>query len=361
MDDGGEKAWEFFLLKSLRITYRGQDLEPLTGRWKRELLAWLLLHPGINDRATVAGQIWPGDSDSDARRKLRQTLKDLNDELGKDFADVVFTSRSHIGLPEGISVWVDVRSIEELVEKADVETVVALTEAELMPEISSEWIDPARVRHQAAVVTQLERLAARAELRDDPQAARRFTSRWVDLRPAAETPRRELVRRLVKAEESAEASAAAMELLSLLRDLGLPPSKETQAVLAELHEAPEAEPKPLVATRDALLVRLGAGDQRIAIQAAQALASTALQRSEGIPCLPIAVEADIHADEPCLQIRTGAGRQRDVRMSLPTARDLLADPDQFLISVLCQLFDLPEDNLETADSLVCRVHEFPDP
>lgn len=361
MNDGRGKPWEFFLLKNLKIVHRGQELKPLTGRWKRGLLAFLLLHPGTHDRATVAGRIWPGDADSDALRKLRQTLKDLNDELGDDLGDVVVASRTQIGVPEGVSVWVDVHSVEELIENADVEAAVDLTEAELMPEISSEWIDAARVRHQATVVSQLEHLSTRAELRGDLDVALRFTSRWVDLCPHVETPRRELLRRLAKAEEFAGASAAATDLLTLLRDLGLQPSKETRAVLASLHQVPEAEPKPLATSRDALLVRLGAGDERIAIQAAQALAAAALTCSEGTPCLPLTAAADVDATEPCLRIRTVAGSQREVRLSLPTVRDLLADPDRFLTSVLCQLFDLSEDNLETASSLVARIRELPAP
>lgn len=117
MNGGGGETWKFFLLRTLAVTYRGQERDPVTGQRKRELLAWLLLHPGLHDRTTVAGQIWLGDSDSDARRKLRQTLKDLIDVLGEEFGDVIFTSRTQIGLPENASVWVDTHSIEELVEK----------------------------------------------------------------------------------------------------------------------------------------------------------------------------------------------------------------------------------------------------
>lgn len=50
--------------------------------------------------------------------------------------------------------------------------MLALAEAELMPEISSEWIDAARTRHATAVVSLLERLATRAEFQDDLEAAR---------------------------------------------------------------------------------------------------------------------------------------------------------------------------------------------
>jgi hypothetical protein len=94
----------------------------------------------------------------------------------------------------------------------------------------------------------------------------------------------------------------------------------------------------------------------MALEAAQALAVAALGRSEDDPCLPLEVEVDPEADDSALLVRSAAGHQ-EVRVSLKAARDLLADPDRFLVSILCRLFDLPENLADGAAGLVSRVSE----
>lgn len=345
--------WKFFVLRNLTVTHADQALDPITGRGKRELLAWLVLHPGIHDRTTVAGQIWMEDSDSVARRKLRQALKALLDALGPDFSELVSRSQAQVGIPKTSSVWVDVHALEELAEEGGLDAILDITEAELMPELSTEWITPHRVAHAQAVIAMLERLANRAELRGEMGVARTLTSRWVDLSPSAETPRREMVRRLIEMEDVAGASVAAEELLSTLRERGLKPSPETLAVLAELHREPSSVQEDPSKGRDALLVRLGSSDQKVAVQAAHALAVESLRRDEHGTCLPLTVETD--PDAPALRIRAGIASLREVKESLATVRDLLPEPDRFLAHVLQRLFEVPDLAPTAARDVISRV------
>src|SRR5436309_712079 len=94
---------------------------PESGR-ARALLAWLALNPGMHPRGKLASLFWPDVLDSSARASLRSAMWALRRALGDSECHLVAT-RDRVGLED---VEVDVREVDALVEKGELEPAAAL-------------------------------------------------------------------------------------------------------------------------------------------------------------------------------------------------------------------------------------------
>src|SRR3977135_4647589 len=79
------------------------------------LLAWLALHPGVHDRATLAAGFWRDVLDSSARASLRSAVWALRRALGPD-GTIVVAGRERLGLDPEAAVWVDTRAFDAPVD-----------------------------------------------------------------------------------------------------------------------------------------------------------------------------------------------------------------------------------------------------
>ena len=81
----------------------------------------------------------------------------------------------------------------------------------------------------------LATLAEQAEAAGDLDAAVRWTRRRLEVEPLAEEAHRDLIRRLARAGDRPAAMTAATALADRLRrELGVPPSPETRALLEDI-------------------------------------------------------------------------------------------------------------------------------
>ena len=222
-------------------------------RRARSLLGWLALHPGMHPRSEVAGRFWPDVLDSSARKSLRTELVAVRHALGAAGEGVLVATRDTVGLV-GDAVFVDAREFERLVREGRLEEAVELCDGELLPGLDEEWVYEARESHRHRFGDVLERLAADAEAAGALEDAIRISRRRVELDPLREDAHRELIRRLIAAEEVAAARVAFDDLARRLR--------------AELHVAPSRETRRLLEAIHAHARRSRAGDSRVAAAAA---------------------------------------------------------------------------------------------
>src|SRR5207302_10339350 len=107
-----------------------------------------------------------------------------------------------------------------------------------------EWAIEARDEHVHRLAGAFESVAAAA---DDPAEAVRLTRAEVALDALAEAPNRRLIERLAANGDRAAALSAARQFAERLRtQLGIPPSRETRALLDDLRraETPPVSPPP---------------------------------------------------------------------------------------------------------------------
>src|SRR6478752_2235145 len=86
------------LLGELWAEVDGRTVSPPASRRAWSLLAWLALHPGEHQRATLAARFWPGVLDSSARASLRSAAWALRRALGPAADGALTGGRDRIGL-----------------------------------------------------------------------------------------------------------------------------------------------------------------------------------------------------------------------------------------------------------------------
>ena len=204
-------------------------------RRARSLLGWLALHPGMHPRSEVAGRFWPDVLESSARKSLRTELVAVRHALGAAGEGVLVATRDTVGLV-GDDVCVDAREYERLVREGRLEAAVELCEGELLPGLDEEWVYDARESHRRRFGDVLECLAADAEAAGALEDAVRISRRRVGLDPLREDAHRQLIRRLIAAEEVSAARVAFDDLARRLRaELHVAPSRETRRLLEAVH------------------------------------------------------------------------------------------------------------------------------
>jgi DNA-binding SARP family transcriptional activator len=221
---------EVRLTGALALRADGAELAPPASRRARSVLAYLALHPGRHGRAQLAAHFWPDVLDESARTSLRAALSELRRALGPA-ADQLLAGRDSVALEAAV----DTRAFAAALEAGDAAAALAASRGPILDGFDDDWAHDARRAHAERLAEALERLAAEAE----PSEAIRLTREQVALDPLAEEPNRRLVERLAAAGDRAAALAAGDRFAERLRgSLGIPPSRETRALLDELRRAP---------------------------------------------------------------------------------------------------------------------------
>src|SRR3954452_23008742 len=223
------------LLGELQAEADGEPIAMPASRRAWALLAWLALHPGEHARGAVAARFWPDVLDSSARASLRSALWELRRALGDDAA--LTAGRDRIAL----RCETDLAEFDAHVAAGRLEDAVALHRGPLLADLDDDWVLEARDEHAERLGAALARLAAAAER---PADAVGWARRRLALDPLDEDAARDLMRRLADAGDRPGALAAYDRLSDRLRSaLGLAPSAETRALVAEVRaEAPAERP-----------------------------------------------------------------------------------------------------------------------
>ncbi len=227
---------EVRLTGRLALRANGEALAPPASRRARAVLAYLALHPGSHRRAQLAARFWPDVLDESARTSLRAALTELRRALGPA-ADHLRAGRETVAL-EGA---VDTRAFAAALDAGDAAAALEASRAPILDGFDDDWALDARQTHAQRLADALEQLASTA----DPAEAIRLTREQVALDPLAEEPNRHLIERQASAGDRAAALATGERFTERLRgSLGIPPSRETRALLDELRRMPATPVTP---------------------------------------------------------------------------------------------------------------------
>jgi DNA-binding SARP family transcriptional activator len=230
------------LLGGLRAAVDGRAVELPADARARELLGWLALSPGLHARSALAGRLRPDVAEEHARKTLRDAVYELRRALGPGARDLVVATRDRVGLA-GEGVAVDVREFRRLRAAGELEAAAERGAGELLAGLDAEWALRARDEHAADLGEVLAALAARARDAGDLPGAVAWARRRAELDPLAEEPHRDLVGLLAAGGDRAAAlTAAAAFAERLRRELGVPPSAATRALVDGIRRGDVAAP-----------------------------------------------------------------------------------------------------------------------
>jgi DNA-binding SARP family transcriptional activator/tetratricopeptide (TPR) repeat protein len=200
----------------------------------RELLGWLVVAPGLHARSTLAGRLRPDVVEESARKTLRDAVYELRRALGPGGRDAVVATRERVGLqPELVEA--DLWEFRRHVAAGELEAAVDGRTGELLAGMDADWVLRARDEHAAELARVLAALAEESEAAGDLDAAVRWTRGRLEVEPLAEEAHRDLIRRLARAGDRPAALTAATALAERLRrELGVPPSAETRALVEDV-------------------------------------------------------------------------------------------------------------------------------
>ena len=237
---------ELRLAGGLALRSDDREIAPPASKRARALLAYLALNPGPQPRGRLAARFWPDVLDESARTSLRVALTELRHALGPAAGSVVAT-RDTVAL-EGPDLSVDTRAFQRALAEGDPVRALEACSAPILDGFDEEWALEARDEHAHRLGQALEQAAV---LADDSAEAVRLTRAQVALDPLAEAPNRRLIERLATMGDRSAALSAGRQFTERLRgQLGIPPSRETRALLADLRRGvPALVPPPPSLTR----------------------------------------------------------------------------------------------------------------
>jgi DNA-binding SARP family transcriptional activator len=244
------------LLGEQRLTRQGTDLAA-GGSRVVELLAYLVLHPGIQvPRAVLAGTFWPDTPQPQAMTNLRRELHNLRLLLGG--LEVLGMSDGAIGwVPRpGLSVDVHLFATERAAALlaaqahdpagflAHAQAALQEYRGDLMPGNYSDWVPEPRERILRECTALCDQTAAALSASGEGQRALEVAGRRVTIQPLEEVGYRGLIRAHLALGDLPAALHAFHRCAEVLeRELGVSPAAETRMLLgADL--APPSERLP---------------------------------------------------------------------------------------------------------------------
>ncbi len=179
MDDAARSGLRIHLLGQPRFSYNGEPYAFHSRPRALALLAFLLMHRGAHlTRDLAAFTLWPDESETEARGKLRRHLHQLSIALPKCAVPYVASKEDAIWWNEAAGVWVDVDEFERCVaDETRWPQAIALYEGDLAPAVYDDWIAPIRERLRRQYVGTLERLLFRARSRREFAIATAYAER----------------------------------------------------------------------------------------------------------------------------------------------------------------------------------------
>ena len=317
---------EIHLLGHYDVRRDGAPVQ-IPSRQAQSLLAYLVLTAGTaHRREKLAGLLWPDATEANARAYLRQALWRLRKALHASADDYFTSDELSIGFDPGSSFWLDTLALDGRPTQTEPNSIGELMlsldvyRGELLPGFYDDWAMIERDRLQAV----FERKARL--LLDGLTEARRWpelldwAERWIALGGAPEPAYRALMRAQAGLGDISGVRAAFQRCeAALSKDLGVPPSAETRALLQALTtaSAEPARPRPtgaasglppqptpfvgrereleqtagLLRNPDCRLLSLigpgGIGKTRLALQAARQAAEAGLF-ADGVAFVPLA-------------------------------------------------------------------------
>lgn len=247
------------LLGGFQLERDGRALPPIPAVAGRSLLAYVLLDDGrSHPREVVSGALWPDLDEPKARRRLSQTLWQIQTVLGdgEETGAYLLTSPSGIRFNGDADLWVDVREFEESLDRAarepggalrSLERAVELYRGDLLAGFYDDWFALERERLSMRYLGAIEQLVAVHKGSGRYERALQHARRLSLHDPFRESAHREVMRLSHLLGRSHEAMAQYEVLESLLREeIGVEPSAETRALAIEIRELQTKGVRPFV-------------------------------------------------------------------------------------------------------------------
>ena len=192
------------------------------------LLAWLAIE-GPTSRARLCALLFPGVNDATARNSLRQRLFKLKKKLDANLV----AGEAVLQLAPDVAIELD----------GDGELLAGVDAADL--DEMGEWLIAQRDKRRATRSGALAAAAERAEAAGELAAALEHASQLAQLLPESEHAHRRVIRlHYLRGDRAAALAAYESCRAALARSLGVAPSRETEQLLATIHDA--RTPLPVV-------------------------------------------------------------------------------------------------------------------
>jgi TolB-like protein/DNA-binding SARP family transcriptional activator/Tfp pilus assembly protein PilF len=258
-DEPASGAFRLCLLGPFSLTGPGGETIEIGSKKNRLLLAMLASGPDRSmSRDALAGMLWAGRGDEQAKNSLRQALAVLRKELkGQDGAFFAGLDGAVALDPDRIAIDADLFLKDaELGTRASLERAVPLWRGPFLADASApepeieEWLSERREYFNTRYIAAMDRLAPLL----DGAARINMARRLVQADTLREGSHRQLMEAYLAAGEKAQALRHYDQLRKLLREeLGVEPSPETQMLRDRIAAtgngvSPPAPPQPTVST-----------------------------------------------------------------------------------------------------------------
>jgi DNA-binding SARP family transcriptional activator len=241
-----------------------QALDGLDARKIQELFCYLLLHRDHSlPRETLASILWPETTTTQSKKNLRQALWQLQSALGSQSEPandrLLLVDQDWVQLNSEADLWLDVAEFEQvfnLVQKTSgqemdssiaqlLEKTVQFYQGPLLEGWYQDWCLLERERLQSMYLAMLDKLMSFSEVHYDYETGLLYGMRIMCYDRARERTHRRMMRLYYLLGDRAEAlrqyerCAAALD-----EELGISPSKSTQALYKQIQVDQLDEPSP---------------------------------------------------------------------------------------------------------------------
>ena len=258
-------------LGTFAVQLDGQKLSRFRSSNVQGLLVYLALQANhAFARDSLATLFWPEQSDSTARKNLRQALYQLRkvlDDSDKNEQSFLLVSRRSIQFNPQSNFVLDVAQFLTALDEGDLATAVSHYTADLLPGFTcdslefEEWLRSERERLRGLALAAMSKLGARYLRNGHVEDAQTIARQQIKHEPWSESANQQLIEALALSGNRTAALAQFEQFQEILADeLGVSPSNETFDLIARI-ENDELQPidPNLIAGRFTLEDEIGRG------------------------------------------------------------------------------------------------------
>jgi DNA-binding SARP family transcriptional activator len=237
------------LFGRLVVRFDGQSLSGFDAGKVQEVLAYLLLSKAPQPRESLASVIWGECHTAQARKNLRQTLwqiqQNFDSQLGSDTAGIIHVDGEWIGIPSDADLWLDVGVFDQTFasvrglpgaqmneqQAESLQKAIELYQGDLLCNCYQDWCLVERERLQNHRLVMLSKLMEYHEHRGDFEMGIVYGNQILVCDCAREHTHRQLMRLHYLAGDRSAALRQYQRCVSTLKDeLGVGPSARTQSL-----------------------------------------------------------------------------------------------------------------------------------
>jgi predicted ATPase/DNA-binding SARP family transcriptional activator len=234
---------EIRLLGTFEIK-EGKKTVGITSRPAQSLFAYLVLSAGTSHRREkLAGMLWPDSLEETARSNLRHALWRIRKVIpAKPGVEYLLTDDLSITFNASSEYWLDVDQVEKLGEGASIDhlmTVLAEYQGELLPGFYEDWVILAREHIASVFEHHMARLLSLLQEQQRWLDTLHWAERWIELGQKPETAYRALMSAHAAKGDMSKVAAAYERCAKTLKEFGIEPSDQTQALYQRLKSGTE--------------------------------------------------------------------------------------------------------------------------